>query len=297
MEPRFAIATFRRVFEVTPNRDTLTLDELGRGLTRFAVKAKLDRAVERDIEKIERAWDAFQRGERLGGRRWSFIVRSEKREPGGGRAAYHRLMSRAKGHAKTDLRLWSPALYPADSRRESDNVVSLSCLVLDYDGGESIERASEHWTGHHHIVHSTWSHQPGAPKFRLCLPLARPVRAEHWRDFWTWAAERAGMKPDPALKSPGSTFALPATPSSDSPRVAFIQEGRLFDPVLDGNAPEAADPPPEIPHPPVSHFRGGDPDVQYIEEASGPSYDPRDDDFDLFGEGEARNDEPDWDLF
>jgi len=275
--PKFAIATFKRVFEVTPRRDLLTLEELTAGLTRFILKPKLRLQIERDVARIDEAWKAIQEGRRLGGRRWSYIRRGEKRGgKEGAQKAYDKLMSKAIGRTKTDLRIWSPALYPPNSRRESENVVHLSCLVLDYDSGVSINEASDQWTRWYHIVHTTWSHTPGHPKFRLILPLAKPVYAEDWRPFWTWGAERAGMLNDPALKSPSSTYALPVTQGLERQRVAFVHRAPLLNPVAEGLVRRAAPPPPPIEPMKASHFRG-DPDLKFVES------EPDDDDFDLFG--------------
>ncbi len=259
-EPRFAIATFMRVFDVEPKRDVVTLDELTAGLTRFIVKPKLHRAITRDLERIDAAWDAWKAGENPGGRRYGIIARAGRR---GGEAAAREAMEglckKAKGRAKTDLRLWSPALFTEGGRRDSDHVVSVSCLVLDFDSGVTPQEASSDWARWYHIVHTTWSHRPGKPKLRLCLPLAHPVRAEDWRAVWEWAAERTGMTADPALKSAAATFALPATPYPDAPREAFVHGGALLSPMAEGLVLVPADPPPSIPAQEASHFRGTDP--------------------------------------
>ncbi|HJL01512.1 MAG TPA: hypothetical protein RMH85_26070 [Polyangiaceae bacterium LLY-WYZ-15_(1-7)] len=295
--PRFAVATFKRVFETTPTRDVLTLEELTAGLMRFILKPKLERQVARDVMRIEEAWAAIESGERLGGRRWSILRRAEKR--GGreeARRAYERLLQKARGRAKTDLRIWSPTLYREGGRRESDDVVHLSCLVLDYDSGVPIEEASAQWTEWYHVVHTTWSHRPEHPKFRLVLPLAKPVLAEDWRPFWWWGAERAGMRNDPALKSPASNYALPAIRGREQPRQAFVRRAPLLDPLREGLVKRVADPPPDLPPPGPSHWRGDDPDEKFVDHPREPfvaaeplfvSDEPDESDFDLFGDGEA----------
>lgn len=299
MAPRFAIATFKRVFDTQPARDVLTLEQLTQGLLRFQTKPKMARQVERDLQRIEEAWASYERGERLGGRRWGILARADKR---GGRSAarkaYEKLKLKAHGRIKTDLRLWAPALYIDGGRRESDNVVHISCLVQDFDGGVAIEEASGWWKPHYHIVHSTWSYTPRHPKFRLCLPLLRPVLAEDWRTFWAWGSERAGHRNDQALKSPGSTFALPAVQDKRHPRRAFVHPGPLLDPLASGVIDREAVPPPELPVPKTSHFRG-DPGETYLEHPSEPfvEYEPPErevvaaDDFDLFGPSESADEE------
>jgi len=297
---RFAVATFKRVFETNPVRDVVTLEQLTAGLLRFILKPKLKKAIARDQERITHAYEAYLAGERLGGRRWSIIVRAARRSGSdGAKRAYERLMQRAKGRAKTELRIWSPALYRDGGRRESGDVIHLSCLVLDYDSGVDPLEASAQWRGNYHIVHSTWSHRAEHPRFRLILPLAHAVHADDWRPFWTWAVERTGMKNDPALKSPSSTYALPVLPSDDWPHLAFVKGGELFSPRDEGLVERAAPKPPWMEGTPITHWRGNDPDYKFLDhprdvpaEAQVPKL-PDADDFDLFGEPDPPKDHED----
>jgi len=295
-ELRFAIATFKRVFDVTPSRDVLSLEELARGLTRFAVRPKLQARVDRELARLERAWRALLDGEARGGRHASVLRRAYARAGrAGAEQAYEKMRRRAKARSKTELRIWSPTLYPPGARRGADHVVHLSCVVLDYDEGASIDEASDRWSEVFHIVHSTWSYTPERPRFRLVLPLAHPVPAEHWEPVWSWASARAGGCNDPALKSPASTYALPATPSVRTPRRAFVVERPLLDPLAIGLVPRVAPPPAAVPSPaPVSQFRG-DPDLQFVDAGEadvaladfelfgGDDEDPLEEEFDLFG--------------
>ncbi|MEM9069198.1 MAG: hypothetical protein AAGE52_11860 [Myxococcota bacterium] len=285
------------MFEVIPRRDVLTLDQLTAGLTKFIYKPKLRKQIDRDVARIEEAWKAYREGKRLGGRRWSNIRKGERRGgEAGARAAYEKLRSRAFGRTKTDLRIWSPALYGENGRRDTEHVIHVSCLVLDFDEGATMDKASSRWSDVYHVVHTTWSHTPEAPKFRLVIPLAHPVYAEDWRAFWTWGASHGGMLNDPALKSPASTFALPVTQGLDRERIAFVKRGPLLHPMRWGLVRRAAPPPPAIDPPAASHFRG-DPDLRFVTgNSSGRVVDqPSPDDFDLFRTAEDLEDE--FDLF
>ena len=286
--PRFAIATFMRVFDIEPKRDVLSLDELTGGLTRFILKGKLHQAITRDLERIDSAWEAWKAGAVPGGRHFGAIARAGRR--GGedeARAAVAGLRKKAQARAKTDLRLWSPALFREGGRRDSDHVVSVSCLVLDFDSGVTPNEASADWTRWYHVVHTTFSHRPAHAKLRLILPLAHPVRREDWRDVWNWASERCGMTNDPALKSAAATFALPATPYPEAPREAFVHGGALLSPLTEGLVREAAPPPPDLPPQEASHFRGTDPSEGTIDMPRNPALaipaDVPTSAFDLFG--------------
>lgn len=252
---RFAVATFQRVFDTSPNRDVIGLERLVKGLTTFMIKPKTRDAVAREVAHIEHAWSVFSAGDHVSGRYWSRLERARK----AGHdldAEYQHMLRDARAAPKRDLRLWSPALYPADVKRGSENVIHLSCLVLDYDSGSSVDQATELWQAWFHIVHSTWSHTPEHPKFRLILPLAEPVRPEDWYTVYGWAQERTAMTVDPTGKSVGSTFALPTTADAAQPRVAFSSPGPLLDARLEGLIERSAEPPPDDIEPrEPNHFR------------------------------------------
>lgn len=192
------------------------------GVRRFAV-ATFERVFDveptRDVVSLERLVAGLRR----------FLVKPETRD---------------HPNPKQDLRLWSPAHYPAGARRGSENVVHLSCLVLDYDSGVPVEEASATWEEYFHLIHSTWSHRPGHPKFRLVLPLAEPVRPADWPRVYGWAQERTGDRVDPTGKSVGTTFALPAVADAAMPRLALSRPGPLLDARVEGLVDEPADPPP-----------------------------------------------------
>lgn len=96
---------------------------------------------------------------------------------------------------KKDCYLFSPALFAPGRRRALENVVSLSMLVLDVDGenhegvdestmAEAISFLEE--TGTAGLLYTSWSHAKALPKwkFRLVIPLSRPVSVEDWPGFW-----------------------------------------------------------------------------------------------------------------
>ena len=270
-ELRFALVTFERVFDTDPVQEALTLDELSRVLRRFELKPKLQGRIEREEARVDALYDRYKSGEALTGWRAARIRRAaqEADAAGGGRDEAVRrcveaLRSEAGKQSKKELRIWSPALYRPDApKRGGDHVSHVSCLVLDYDDGSTIEEATEVWDSWYHLVHTTWSHTPARHKFRLILPLARPVPAEDWREVWQWAQEYSGGAIDPACKSPASTFALPAVPSADWPRRAFVHGGGLLDPFFEVRlAPGALAPAVEVSK--ETSLVAGHPDAVYV---------------------------------
>ena len=293
---RFAVCTFDRVFDVTPKQETLTLDQLVTGLLRFELKPALLKAVERTTRQIEVAWAGWSAGEYRSGKQYARIAKAADTSRRAGedpdaaaRAEYEKLLTDAKGSPKRDLRLWAPSLYPPDSRRGSDNVLHVSCLVLDYDKGMPPSEALPRWESWFHVAHSTWSHTPEKPKFRVILPLASPVRPDDWRGVWDWAEGIAGKWIDPAMKGRGANFALPSSPGFEHPRIAVLHDqAPLLDPVAEGLITRPADPPPVVAEHdrPESHFNGGVVGHEYLDLGPQQFVDEPVDTLDVSGEWE-----------
>ncbi|MCA9493733.1 MAG: hypothetical protein H6736_21145 [Alphaproteobacteria bacterium] len=145
---------------------------------------------------------------------------------------------------KRSLPAWSPATFAPGAPRRADTVLAVGCLVLDVDEGDP-EAAFEAWPGLLAVTHTTWSHSSERPRYRLVLPLARPVPARLWGQAWAWASSRA-VEADPACKDPSRLYFRPAVASTDAPHSARFQGGALLD--LVGLLPD--EPPPR--HPPAA---------------------------------------------
>ena len=158
-ELRFAVATYSRVFDLAPEQDALTLTELVEALRRFQLRPDLARRIARELARVDAALQAFSSGRPTLGPFGKAIAQAGAE--GGADAAERRakeLRKEAERAAKRDLRIWSPTLYPAGAERHNDEVEALSAMVLDYDGGVTLEQASSDWRDTFHIVHTTWSH-------------------------------------------------------------------------------------------------------------------------------------------
>jgi len=89
----------------------------------------------------------------------------------------------SKPPKKKDLLCWSPARYASGQLRAKSNVISVSCLVYDIDDGAPFDMHNL-FSDYRYYAHSTFSHKPEAPKWRLILPLKRPVPGAEWRRAW-----------------------------------------------------------------------------------------------------------------
>lgn len=106
---------------------------------------------------------------------------------------------------------WSPATF-RDQRRAKDGVKKVFAVCLDYDGGETIEAATELWGGFAGVIQTTRKHTPEAPRFRVVLPLSRSVSPFEFAALWARVSAHAGGKLDPAPKDPSRFWFMPGTP-------------------------------------------------------------------------------------
>jgi len=252
---RLSVATFGRVFDVHAAPDALTIEELAQALSRFQLKTELLRREERDLDRARKAAEAVARGEVSTGPMAKRIERHLGRHAGQEQALEHALADLEKDirrEAKQDLRLWAPTLFIAGARREDENVVHLSALVLDFDKGPGPETLRELFSDVFHIAHSTWSHTTEKPKLRLVLPFSAPVRPSDYDAIWHYADDRAGKVADPTGRALARAWALPAVPRPDRDRIAWTHPGPLFDPFALRLA--AAPEPTAVPAPTLTSF-------------------------------------------
>jgi phage/plasmid-associated DNA primase len=70
---------------------------------------------------------------------------------------------------------WSPATF--SGKRARRNVERVSMLVFDFDAGEP---PWERFEGYDFAAHTTHSHTPKAPRWRLILSLTTPIEPQNW---------------------------------------------------------------------------------------------------------------------
>ena len=105
---------------------------------------------------------------------------------------------------------WSPAVFDP-CERGLKNVRSVSAMVLDYDGGETIEAAAKLWGCYYGFLHTTRKHTAEAHRFRVILPFSRQVSPEEYAGIWRRVFAQAGGKLDPAPKDPSRFWFLPGS--------------------------------------------------------------------------------------
>jgi len=105
--------------------------------------------------------------------------------------------------------LWSPAVYKPLSTRKKANVVKVTCMVYDIDDGTPFEMHAL-FSDFYYYAHTTASSTPELPKWRLVLPLKKPVPGKEWGRAWEAGRrlfkERTGAEIDGACKDPSRMY-------------------------------------------------------------------------------------------
>jgi hypothetical protein len=123
-------------------------------------------------------------------------------------------------------RCWSPTIYvDGQATRGNAGVVAVSCLVFDCD---RVPPDPERLAGVYWIGHTTWSHKPTAPRWRVVIPLTVSVPAHQWADVWQRARAALCPEAEPACKDPSRAYWLPSHSGGVTAR-ATCHDGPLLD--------------------------------------------------------------------
>lgn len=105
--------------------------------------------------------------------------------------------------------MWSPARWPVGStRRLKAEVLDVSCLVLDFDHGTTLQEEATRWKDYAFLLHTSYRHTREAHRFRVILPLKEPVLLEDWDEVWAWG-ESVSPAADPKCRDAGHVYAMP----------------------------------------------------------------------------------------
>ena len=122
---------------------------------------------------------------------------------------------------KNNLPLWSPTLF--DGTRSQVNAKEITCLVYDVDDGVTPFSTWQLFSAWTVIAHTSFSHKPQHHKYRVILPLLKPVPCSDWDlahvaalELWNRVVGRG--EPDiKAIKDRARMYYRFALPASDYP--------------------------------------------------------------------------------
>ena len=143
---------------------------------------------------------------------------------------YRLLFERHVERASKDGPAWSPVSYAPNATRGNKNVVAIYALVADIDDGAPIEEARHRLQGFGYILHTSYSHTPEHPKYRVIVPLAQPVAPGEHASLWPRFNEMLGGHLDPATKDPARLYYLPAHPRNAAGFCSELVDGALLHP-------------------------------------------------------------------
>jgi hypothetical protein len=155
--------------------------------------------------------------------------------------------------------LWSPTIYREGATRGNAGIVSMTAMVLDVDDGTPPEVVLRLWAGSCAVWHVSYSHTPGAPRYRVILPFAEPVPVALWPRVWQWAQVRSQGHLDPQTKDPARIYLLPIVPPTMHPaqyRAGAVDFEAPPLQVLERDLPALPAPPAPVRPPPVQVRHG-----------------------------------------
>lgn len=94
------------------------------------------------------------------------------------------LLTRHAIRPEQDGPLWSPAKFHLDTTRSKESVDTIDLFVIDIDMPCSLEELKPIWAKYEYVLHSTFSHCPDSPRYRVIFPLAQSVSAAQWEEIW-----------------------------------------------------------------------------------------------------------------
>lgn len=114
---------------------------------------------------------------------------------------------RVAAKEKNDLPGWAPATFRGEHRK-LPNVESVHAVVVDVDNKTvesptTIEGALNATLELAAIVHTSWSHKPAEPRFRVVYPVSRAMTPAEYPLVWRWLHQRyvqAGLSIDESTK-------------------------------------------------------------------------------------------------
>lgn len=129
-----------------------------------------------------------------------------------------------------DGRAWAPhKLTSPDATRSNAAVEVVSLAALDFDDGVEFPRREAQFVGLKFAAHTSHSHTPAHPKYRVVVPFGRPVPAGEWRFLAPALAERFPGH-DRSCVDPARLFYLPSAPPDAEGHWAVRRDGELLDP-------------------------------------------------------------------
>ena len=137
-------------------------------------------------------------------------------------------------YQKKALPCWSPALYKTGDKRSNPNVQAVTALVYDFDHATErpeviSSRLRKLRAGF--ILHTTWSHRPSEPRYRIILFLSRALQPKEYPVAWENGLRLIGYDAgvDRQARNISRHYALPAHCRGEEYLSDIYLEGGVLD--------------------------------------------------------------------
>lgn len=137
---------------------------------------------------------------------------------------------------KNTLSLWQPSIYAQGTTRSNINVQHVTAFVQDFDyKGQTVSATASAWSDYACLIHTTASHTDAWNKYRVIVPLSRPMSPAEHTAMWRWVEDQAKTKPDICPKNTDARaisqpMYLPCVVEGVETAGSWYYDGPLFDP-------------------------------------------------------------------
>ncbi len=143
---------------------------------------------------------------------------------------YQAASSADRGKMKDGIGIVPARLKDPAKGRKTENVDTVTMIMLDIDSGMPIEEVVRIMEGTESVIHTTFSHTPALPKLRVVLPLRQPARPAEAKMLFDIMQERFGGRLDSACFDVARLYYLPRCPKDAEHLFQSIHlEGKPFD--------------------------------------------------------------------
>lgn len=123
----------------------------------------------------------------------------------------------------------SPVSYKPSYSRGNAGIDQVCCAVFDIEHHGSFDDLRARLDGYAFVAHSSYRHTTEDPRFRIILPLTKPVPASEWADAWERLNQWLGGINDPATKDAARLYYLPSQPPDAPDHFIVVGGGRALD--------------------------------------------------------------------
>lgn len=138
---------------------------------------------------------------------------------------------------KEYVKLFSPIILKEncegiESSRKDSSVAFVTAMVLDFDNDDmELDKIKEALEPNGYYGHTTWSHSEAHHKYRIIVPMDKPVEASAWKGVWKAFIDERSLPVDKKCCNPSRVYYFPSHRPGITPSeyFSFKKEGVAID--------------------------------------------------------------------